>query len=73
MLDHMSEWSGFPRVSASVAAIIKGKDDIVVGLVENISLGGFYMHLQNQMTIEAGEAGTAERQTDGGARLRSIK
>ena len=40
----------------SVAAIIKGKDDIVVGLVENISLGGFYMHVQNRISIQAGEA-----------------
>jgi hypothetical protein len=51
----MPERRGFPRIAVSVAAIIKGKDDIVVGLVENISLGGFYTHVQNQISIEVGE------------------
>jgi hypothetical protein len=56
MEDHMPERRGSSRVAVSVAAVIKGKDDIVVGLVENISMGGFYMHPQHKIALQAGEA-----------------
>jgi hypothetical protein len=72
MTDHAPERRGFPRIAVSVAAIIKGKDDIVVGLVENISLGGFYMHAQNRIFIEAGEAVTVDIYLNDSDQIHSI-
>lgn len=42
-------------MALSVAAIIKGRDDIAVGRIENLSLNGLYMGLRNQIYIEADE------------------
>lgn len=45
----------FTRVALSIAAIIKGKDDIAVGRVENMSLSGLYVRLRNQALISPEE------------------
>lgn len=50
----------FTRVALSVAAIIKGKDDIAVGRIENLSLNGLYMGLRNQIYIQAEELVTVD-------------
>lgn len=42
-------------MALSIAAIIKGKDDIAVGRIENISLSGLYMRLRNQIFMEPEE------------------
>jgi hypothetical protein len=39
----------------SVAAIVKGKDDIVVGGLASIGVGGFYVRLQRCISTTAGE------------------
>ncbi len=42
-------------MALSIAAIIKGKDDIAVGRVENLSLSGLYVRLRNQIFISPEE------------------
>lgn len=60
MEDPMPERRGFTRVALSVAATLKARDDIAVGLVENISLNGLCMQLQNEIILEADELVTAD-------------
>lgn len=55
MSDKRPERRKFTRVALSVAAIIKGKDDIAVGRIENMSLNGLYMRLRNEIFIESEE------------------
>lgn len=60
------------RVAVSVAAIIKGKEDIAVGLVENISMGGFYVRLKTQMSIDQGEEVTVDIYLNESDQTRSV-
>jgi hypothetical protein len=55
MSDKKPERRRFTRVALSIAAIIKGKDDIAVGRIENMSLNGLYVHLRNEIFIEPEE------------------
>lgn len=47
-------------MALSIAAIIKGKDDIAVGRVENMSLNGLYVRLRNQIFIDPEELVTVD-------------
>jgi hypothetical protein len=60
MSDERPERRRFTRVAVSVAAIIKGKDDIAVGRIENVSLNGLYMCLRNEIFIEKEELVTVD-------------
>lgn len=55
MSDKRPERRRFTRVALSVAAIIKGKDDIAVGRIVDLSLNGLYMRLRNEIFIEPEE------------------
>jgi hypothetical protein len=55
MTEKKPERRRFTRVALSVAAIIKGKDDIAVGRIENMSFNGLYMCLRNEIFIERDE------------------
>jgi hypothetical protein len=60
MAEEKSERRRFTRVALSIAAIIKGKDDIAVGRVENMSLSGLYMRLRNEIFIDPDELVTVD-------------
>ena len=55
MSEKRPERRKFTRVALSIAAIIKGKDDIAVGRIENISLSGLYMRLRNEIFMDPEE------------------
>jgi hypothetical protein len=56
----MPERREFDRVPLSVAAVLKSTDDIAVGRIENISLSGLYMRLQNQITVQVEDLVTVD-------------
>ena len=60
MPDKKPERRKFTRVALSVAAIIKGRDDIAVGRIENISLNGLFICLRNEIFIEPEELVTVD-------------
>jgi hypothetical protein len=72
MPDKKPERRRFTRVALSVAAIIKGKDDIAVGRIENLSVNGLYMGLRNQIYIEAEELVTVDIYLNDSERCYSI-
>ena len=45
------ERRGFLRVGLSVAAMLKQQDDYAIGRIENISLSGLYILLQNEISL----------------------
>lgn len=65
MLDHMPERRKFHRLAVSVAAVIKGKDDVARGRVTNITPDGLAVHLDDDFLVVPDEPVTVTIYLDG--------
>lgn len=72
MTDIKLERRGFTRKDLSFAAVVKVKDDVATGRIENISLSGLYVRLENDIFITPGEPVTVAIHLDGPDQSHSI-